>query len=178
MKKLLIFAISLFILADYQNVSADVHGIYLKGGYLKPYGNIRDYDATYTAGIATNVTLFDFLLGINMIGVDYFFIEKKESLYYDDNMGVTHRKNVKSEISVTSLHYDLFLSPFFGLAPACNLFGKDESGVKMGIDLLFLAGFPIPENILIALECRYKFLDVFEKRSALSLTLGFWYTFE
>ena len=181
MKKFIIFifAVGLFVLSGYEAASADT-AIFVKGSFLKPFGNVNDYDVTYPTGgvfIWPRVHEFPYIL----LGTDYFCIEKKQAHTFH---------TTKSAISVTGLHIDFYLLPpganfedqpyipAVGFGPVCNIYGRDEKGVKVGADFFVSFDINMGNRASMVFEGRYKQLEFTEKRIALQLTVGFLICFD
>ena len=186
MKKLIsfVFTVGLFILAGYQNTFAEertnrmISSISVKGGYLSPVGNFADYDDSFSGGVAISTHPFFLEYGFMMVGVDYFEVMKKES----NSLGT-----FESAISVTGVHLDLCwylfplaqyvgIGPYVGAGPAYNIYGKDEKGLGLGMDLFIgLTLYLCNHHTVMLFEARYKQIEFRESRQAVNISFGFWF---
>lgn len=178
MKKLFItlLAISLFLSIGYNNASAKAIGI--KGGYLSPKDDLKDYEDQWAFGVYFDMGTFL----INSLdfrpSLDYFKLENKDNSGYDRE--------------VYGIHFDWYwhfldkgsIAPFIGFGPVLNYYSYDHNNTAdedsdAGVDLFLGLDIKIGSTPLsLMVEGRYKFLDIAARNdTAMALNIGIAYNF-
>ena len=171
MKKLLIFAVGLFIFVGVQSATAqEAHYMFgIKYGYIIPQDDLKAYNNDLVGGITFTIgTIIPFFS--LMTSIDSFTLENKSSTIN------------QSQIEVLGLHLDALIRispvlmigfmPYLGAGIAYNTFIDDRKGADPGAD--FFAGMLIPIGTYLFATCegRYKVLEFNEKMRTAEVTAG------